>query len=408
MKRLIENFFSLIVLQGAYYIIPLITFPYLVSVLGVEKYGLILYSLAFTQYFVIISAYGFNLYAPREIALLSNDKNKINELFSSVLIIKLLIVTSGFFIVLFCIYYIPKFSEYKEIFLFTYGVVIGQALSPVWFFLGIEKMKIITLINVLSRTIYTISIFVFIHSARDIVLIPVFNSIGYIVAGIFGIYIARKFYSIKIFFPDKNILFFHLKKSFSFFVSRISVSIYTFSNVFVIGTFGSIELAGIYGIAEKLFNALQGIYDPLVNVLYPFITKEKNVKLFKKIFLFAILVNTIGLIIVYYNATGLFVLLFKNFNVLGVTIFKILLIACFFIVPSSLLGYPFLAALGYPKFTNFSVSISSLFHLIVLTMLVLTGNVKLIYFSIAVILTVLMVLGIRIYGIVKFNLWRNQ
>ncbi|MBN1968727.1 MAG: oligosaccharide flippase family protein [Candidatus Delongbacteria bacterium] len=406
MRRFIENFFSLVVLQGANYILPLITFPYLVRVLGIEKYGLVIYALAIAQYFVIFSTYGFNLYAPREIALADKNDPKINEIYSSVYVIKLIFTLLGFIVLYSLVKFIPALAENKEVFLFSYGIVLGQAMMPIWFFQGIEKMKLITLVDLISRLIYAISIFVFIRSDADFFKVPIFNSIGYIVAGLIGILLAKKYFAVQFYLPSFKVLLFHLKRSSSFFLSRVSVSFYTVSNTFVLGTFGSIELAGIYGIAEKLFNALQGIYHPLVNALYPFITKERNVKMFKKVFFIAIITNIVGLVVVFLFSDLLFQLLFKEVNVLALQTFNLLLIACLLIVPSALLGYPFLAALGHPKYTNYSVLVSSIIHLSVLTILVVTNSVSLFYIPYAILLTESIVLSIRIYGVKKYRLWQ--
>ena len=67
-KELLESFCSLSILNILNLILPLITLPYLVHVIGIEKYGIYSFAYAIIQYILLISTYGFNLSATKLIS----------------------------------------------------------------------------------------------------------------------------------------------------------------------------------------------------------------------------------------------------------------------------------------------------------------------------------------------------
>ena len=234
-RRLLSNFFSLSVLQAANYLLPLITLPYLLRVVGAEKYGVIAFAQAFIQYFIVFSEYGFTLTATRAIATQREDIVSISKIFSAVMVIKFIIMIICLIIYVLIVVFVDKMFNERFVYYYIFGMVFGNILFPGWLFQGIEKMEYITLLNLLSKTIFTICIFVFIKDTADYFYVPLINSLGSISAGLIAIIIAFKRFKIFFIMPHRNDLLHYVKDGWHIFISTISINFYKMNNVIILG-----------------------------------------------------------------------------------------------------------------------------------------------------------------------------
>jgi len=263
-------------LQGANYILSLVTLLYLVRILGPSKYGLIAFAQAFIGYFSMLTNYGFNLSATREISINRENKQKVLEIFSSVITIQVIFTVLSFMIMLIIIFSFNKFIKDWELYLFTFGTVIGGALFPRWFFLGMEKMRYITFLYILSRVIFAIAIFVFIRNKSDYLYVPLISASGLIIAGIISLRVITVDFGVKFVLPGLEELKYHLKEGWHIFISTAAISLYTTSNVFILGFFANDTIVGYYSAAEKIIRAVQVLMGPVSQSIYPYISKLAN------------------------------------------------------------------------------------------------------------------------------------
>jgi len=273
-SRLKSNFLSLTVLQGANYILPLITLPYVVKTLGVEYFGLLAFATATIAYFGILTDYGFNLTASKEISIHRDDREKVIEIFSSVMSIKFILMILSFTLLSLLVFTVDRFSEHWEIYLLTFGSVVGQFLFPVWFFQGMERMKYTTYLNLLSKSIFTVSIFILVKEQSDVYLVPLLLSTGAIVAGGASLYLIRKEFNIPFKIQNSSIIKYYLVDGWHVFLSRFYVSLYTTTNILLLGIMTNNVAVGYYSIVEKIVVAIGGLFEPVNQTIYPYLARK--------------------------------------------------------------------------------------------------------------------------------------
>ena len=405
-KRLFYNFFSLFTLQLITYAVPLISLPYLVNVLGVERFGLVMFAQSVMVFLNVFVDYGFNLSATREISLHRDNKKKITEIYSSVLTLKIYLLLISLVFISIAIFHIDRFKNDMDVYYLSFFLVLGEAISPIWYFQGIERMKYITVANILSKLIFIFTIFFLIKNRDDYILVPILNGLGVLVGSLYSLLLLRIKFQQKFKFQRFSVLKKYFKDSTQYFLSRVSVSIYTSANSVILGLFTNNIIVGYYSVADKLYQAIQSLYNPIVQVLYPYITKEKNITLFKKIFFIAVILNIVGIMFVYLFGEFVLNLVFVNgISNVSLNIFYILLVANVFVVPSILLGYPFLGALGFVKAANESVIYGSFIHFMILLIFILTNNVSLYFIALSVIITEFSIFIFRWHKVLHYKLW---
>jgi PST family polysaccharide transporter len=334
-KNIVRNFSFLFFVNIANFIFPLLTFPYLVRILGIEKFGLLSFATSIITYFMILTDYGFNLTATKEISINRNDKKKLNEIFSVVMSLKVIIMTVGLLILTLLIVIIPKFNTYWYIFIFTYGSVLGQVLFPIWFFQGLEEMKVISILNVVSKSIFTLAIFLFIKNENDFYLVPIFSSLGFVSIGLISMLIAKLKHGICFISQDRMVLIKYLIEGWHLFLSNISVTLYTTATITFLGFYTNNTIVGYYSVADKIIAAIRGVISPISQVLFPYlckiaITTPKDVfNINKKLAIFGGGAMLIVSFVLFFFSSELIQLIFGKKDLVSILILKIFAIIPF-------------------------------------------------------------------------------
>ena len=272
-NKLVENILSLLTLKGAEYILALITLPYLVRVLGPERFGAIAFMQGIVQYFIILVDYGFNITAPRDIAR-TEGTSDMGKVFSTIIITKLLLCLVGSSIFFFCVMLFQQVFVFDfKLFLAAYCSVIGNIIFPIWFFQGIQQMRYITIANITARAFSVIAIFTLVRLPGDYVLAAFFQALAPVVAGIISIGIVfLKFPGILV-VPTVMDIWKMLKAGWDVFISTVAISAYTASNIVILGMFTNNTIVGYFSGANKIIESIKGLLAPFSQAIYPHVCK---------------------------------------------------------------------------------------------------------------------------------------
>lgn len=264
-----KNAVSLYLIEFANYILPLMLVPYLVRVLGPEYFGLIAFGQGLIAYLNIFVDYGFALSATRRISVERDDLSAVSKTASSVWAAKGLFCVLALVVLLLIIAVIPNLREMSTLFMILYGVVVGNALFPVWLFQGMEKMFFISAINLVVRLLVVVGAFTMIHQPEHYLLYAWLTSLGALCSGFVGMVVALYIFKLRFFLPSWIDIWRALKDGWLIFLSTASISLYTAGNAFILGLLTSPTMVGYYSAAEKIVKGVMKLLGPIRQAAYP-------------------------------------------------------------------------------------------------------------------------------------------
>lgn len=256
--------------------------PYISRIIGIENYGKLEYARAFVYYFTIFVNYGFDLTATRSISVNRDNQNKMNSIITHILGLKLFFWVISFILFLLFLEINDLSPDDSLLYFVTFLITFGQALFPIWFFQGIEKISKIANINFVIKLVIVSAVLLFIHYKVDYWKYNLFLSLSEIIVGLYSLYVIVKEYKIKFVRIEKAELLENLKSGFSVFFTTVLVTIFV-SYPFIISKKYATDLTlGEFSTGSKIVITVQTfLLLPFSQAFFPVITQITSTDLAK-------------------------------------------------------------------------------------------------------------------------------
>lgn len=377
-QKVTNNIVMLYIMNATQLLLPLVTLPYLTRVLSVEGYGVVSYVKSLMVYVTLIIEFGYILSGTKEVLEAKNDKDKLSYIISKITLSKIILSAFAFIVLLIMIMTIPLLKRYTLFTILSFFTPFLSIFIYDYFFRGIEKMQIITMRYLIMRGTATILTFVFVKNESQLNLIPLLDIIGSLIA-IVWVNLEIRNMDIKFEIVKMKDILKSLTTSFTYFISNVASTAFGALNTLLVGIYLSPRDVAYWGVVMSLVGAVQTMYSPISDGIYPRMIATKSLDLFFRIVLFFIPLLLVGSLITYFGAHIILLIIGGKKYVMAYLYLQQsipLLIISFF---SILFGWPLLGAINKIKEVTFSTVSTAilqtvgLFLLIVLNMFSITS-----------------------------------
>lgn len=271
-SKLVHSGLWLFVLQIFNTVIPLITVPYVTRLLTPAGYGVFSGALNWIVYLQVVVEYGFNLYGSRQAAI-SNDRQALNCLYNTILSARFLLLLISSILLSILVAVMGKTWENILCLGILFLIVVGSSVQATWLFQGCQDMKVITLINVISRLISVILIFLQVRQKSHLYLYCLLYAVTYIISGVASAVIARHKYQLVFHFASVSAVAKALKEGFPLFLSAAISSFFSGFSTTLLTIFSTPVAVGVFSAIHKIPMVINMMFTPIGQAIYPHVSQ---------------------------------------------------------------------------------------------------------------------------------------
>jgi PST family polysaccharide transporter len=286
-----ENYVFMTVLQALNVCFYLLVYPFLIRVLGVDSYGLYVYAAAVVALFVTFVSFGYDLPAAKRVAENVGDKNAMSQILSEVTTSKLLLEVVAMIVYFGLFLLLPKMQANPILFAIVFFQTTTNILFPQWYFQGVQRMRVVTYIQVAFKVLSLPFLFWFLHDAQDNWVYALIVTITAIAGGVVAWLIIVYKDGIKVRLVSLSAIQVSIRNALPFFLSNTTGVIKEQGVVLLIGQFLGMNDVAIYDLANKIILIPRTIFSKLNDALFPKMMAQQNESRRRKILIGEIVIG---------------------------------------------------------------------------------------------------------------------
>ena len=365
-------------LQILKYLFPLLLIPYLTRILGTEGYAVYAYVLSFMGVVQTIADFGFTLSGTKKVVDLRGDTAALSRLVGAITVARLMLLCGLFFCVMVVTRFIPIMAENTVYVIWAFFATAGRTVLPDFIFQGNERMGPLTTRYFASKEVQVALTILLVRGPGDLILVAVADVLSEIVDIVWSYRAQKRLFGVGIARPTFKESFEELRVSAIYCVSNVSSSLFSGFTTVIIGlAITSKTDIAFWSLTLTTVNAVQSLYTPIANSLYPHMIKNRDFGFARKLALVALPVLVLGIVAYCALSKPIMLVLGGPEYVGGAHVMWMISPIFIFSFYGILIGWPVLGAMGHVKELTVSTLFTGIVNVVSLLALYLAGLITL-------------------------------